>query len=90
MPEYSQRCFSQASPETILYDASAIEKTHKAKSTTRGAVRKLQPFVEAIEQYGSALDIYSSIYPLAIGPIWGSVRVVLHVRIPTLKYVPGG
>ena len=76
---HSQRVFAQASPETILYDASAAEKTHRATSTTREVVNKLQPFVEAAEQYGKALDVYSNIYPLVMGPIWGSVRVVLHV-----------
>ena len=77
--EHAQRIFVQASPETILYDASAAEKIHQAKSTTRGFVTKLQPFVEAVEQYGTALDVYSNIYPLVMGPLWGSVRVVLHV-----------
>ena len=76
---YLQRIFSQASPEAILYDVSAVEKTHRATSSTKGVVKKLQPFIEAVEQYGAALDVYSNIYPLVMGPIWGSVRVVLHV-----------
>lgn len=80
--EYTQRVFSQASPEAILYDASAAEKAHQTTSTTRGVVKKLQPFVQAVEQYGPALDVYSNIYPLALAPLWGSVRVVLHVKIP--------
>ena len=75
----SQRVFSRASPEAILYDASAAEKAHRATSATREVVKKLQPFIEAVEQYGAALDVYSNIYPLVMGPIWGSVRVVLHV-----------
>ena len=73
--------FSQASPEAILYDASAVEKTHRATSTTREVVKKLQPFIEAVEQYGAALDVYSNIYPLVMSPIWGSVRIVFQVRI---------
>ena len=77
--EYAQRVFFQASPETILYDASAADKIHQAKSTTRGVLTKIQPFVEAVEQYGQALDVYSNVYPLVMGPPWGSVRVVLHV-----------
>ena len=73
--------FSQASPEAILYDASVAEKTHQATSTTREVVKKLQPFIEAVEQHGKALDVYSNIYPLVMGPIWGSVRIVLQVRM---------
>ena len=77
--ENVQRVFSQASLEAILYDASAAERAHQATSTTRGVVLRLRPFVEAVEQYGTALDVYSNIYPLVMGPLWGSVRVVLHV-----------
>ena len=76
---HAQRVFAQASPEAILYDASAAEKTHQATSTTREIVMKNQPFVDAVEQYGTALDVYSNIYPLVMGPLWGSVRIVLHV-----------
>ena len=42
-------------------------------------MEKLQPFVAAIQQYGEAIDLYSSTYSLALGPIWGSIRVLLHV-----------
>lgn len=81
MSDSVQRIFFQASPETILYDASAAEKIHRGKSMTRGVVTKLQPFVEAIEQYGHALDVYSNIHSLVMGPLWGSVRIVLHVCV---------
>lgn len=40
-------------------------------------MRKLQPFVLAIKDYGEALDVYTNISPLAIAPIWGSIRVLL-------------
>lgn len=81
LTDEEQRVFFQASPETILYDASAAEKIHQTKSTTRGVLTKIQPFVEAVVQYGQALDAYSNIYPLVMGPLWGSVRVVLHVWV---------
>ena len=87
--EYTQRVFSQASPEAILYDASAAEKTHEATSTTRGIIVKLRPFVEAIQQYGTAIDVYSNIHPLVMGPLWGSVRVVLHVCMKACRNQSG-
>ena len=71
--------YFQASAETILYDASAADKIHKEESTSRTIVTKIQPFVEAVEQYGEAMDIYSSTYPLVMGPLWGSIRVVILV-----------
>lgn len=86
LTDEEQRVFFQASPETILYDASAAEKIHQTKSTTRGVLTKIQPFVEAVVQYGQALDAYSNIYPLVMGPLWGSVRVVLHLARESGKY----
>ena len=71
--------FNKASIEKVFYDASAAEKKHAASSKTRNILTKLDPLVTAIEQYGEAIDVYSNAYPLALSPLWGSVRVVLHV-----------
>ena len=76
-----QQLYLQASPEIIFYDASAAEKSHDASSTSRGLMNKLQPFISAIEQYSQALDVYSNAYPLALSPLWGSIRVLLLVRL---------
>ena len=74
-----KQLYMQATPETIYYDASAAEKSHEASSSSRGLMSKLQPFVAAIEQYSQALDVYSNAYPLALSPLWGSIRVLLKV-----------
>lgn len=76
--EEQQRYF-KASPKSLLDDASAAETSHDINSTTRRVMEKLQPFVTAIEQYGEAIDVFSSTYSLALGPIWGSIKVLLHV-----------
>ena len=80
--EKEQRMFFRASPESLLDDAITAEKSHAMNSTTRSVMEKLQPFVAAIVQYGDAVDVYSSTYPLALGPIWGSIKVLLHVCTP--------
>lgn len=77
--EEEQRKYFNASPESLLDDASAAEKSHGTNSTSRKVMDRLQPFVAAIEQYGEAINIYSSTYSLALGPIWGSIKVLLHV-----------
>ena len=77
-PEEKQ-IFLQASPEMIFYDASVAEKNHRASSTSRGRIDKLQPFITAIEQYSKALDVYSNTYGLVLSPLWGSIRVLLLV-----------
>lgn len=76
-----QQIYFRASAESLLDDASMAEKNHGANSTTRRVMDKLQPFVAAIVQYGDAIDIYSNTYSLALGPIWGSIKVLLHVGI---------
>ena len=77
--EQEQHMYFKASPESLLDDARTAEQSHGTNSNTRIAMEKLQPFVAAILQYGDALDVYSSTYSLALGPIWGSVRILLHV-----------
>lgn len=77
--EEEKAIYYQASLETIFYSASATEKIHGASSTTRNVIAKLQPFVDAVEQYGQALDVYANAYPLVMSPLWGSLRIVLHV-----------
>ena len=80
--EEEQRMFFRASPESLLDDTTTAERSHGIKSTTRNVMEKLQPFVAAIIQYGDAVDVYSSTYSLALGPIWGSIKVLLHVCSP--------
>ena len=80
--EEEQRMFFRASPDSLLDDAITAEKSYGTNSTTRSVMEKLQPFVAAIVQYGDAVDVYSSTYSLALGPIWGSVKVLLHVCTP--------
>lgn len=72
--------YSKATADSVFYGASAAEKTHKANSSSRRfATEKLRPLVGAIVEYGKALDVYANAYPLVLSPLWGSVRVVLHV-----------
>ena len=77
--EKEQQTYFGASPESLLEDASIAESIHAMNSTTRRVMEKLQPFVAAIEQYGEAVNVYSSTYSLALAPIWGSIKVLLHV-----------
>jgi len=72
--------FRNASVETLFLSTSAAQAHHEQNSKSRALSAKLEPLISAISQFGSALDVYSSIYPLAMGPIWGSIRIVLHVK----------
>ena len=74
--------YNKATIENIFYDASAAEKTHQAKSSTRQfATQRLGPLLYAIAEYGKAIDVFANTSPLVLCPLWGSIRVVLHVGI---------
>lgn len=72
-----QSLYNHATLENLFYTTSNINRDDSETSKIRSAIRKLGPLVSAVENYGKALDIFSSISPLHIAPIWGSIRVVL-------------
>jgi hypothetical protein len=78
--EEEKRLFANASLENLFYSASAAQKEHEQRSKSRAFSAALEPFVTAIDQYASALDVYSNTYSIAMSPLWGSIRVLLHVE----------
>ena len=80
LDEEEKKIFATASLENLFYSASAAQKDYEENSKCRAISRKLEPFVGAIDQYGKALDVYSNTYSLAMAPLWGSIRVLLHVE----------
>ena len=68
---------SQATPELILYEASTAEKRHQASSSSRNILEKLQPFIEAVDEYGGTMDVFAN---TATNPLWGNIRIILYVR----------
>ncbi|KAL8970187.1 MAG: hypothetical protein Q9183_001637 [Haloplaca sp. 2 TL-2023] len=78
--------YATASPETILYEASAAEYIHSSSSSSIKITDKLRPLIAAIEQYGKALDVYTNTYSLVLSPLWGSIRIVLVLASEFGKY----
>ena len=87
LTEAEKQIYYKASLEMIYYDASAAQKRHEEVSTSKHLVDKLQPLVSAIDQYAEALDVYANVYPLALSPLWGSLRIVLHVSSPVFMTI---
>ena len=75
-----QKLFETATLENLLDSTTAAQREHEEKSHSRHVSRKLKPLVNAVLQYGTALDIYANTYSIAMAPLWGSIRVLLHVR----------
>jgi hypothetical protein len=79
--------FSEASLENLFYSASATHKLHQASSRSAALSKKIQPLVQSLEQYGRALDMYLIASPTTMCPLWGSIRVVLHVEFGNFSLI---
>ncbi len=78
--EEEKLLFANASPENLFLSTYAAQRDHDENNRSRAVFRKLEPFVAAVEQYSRALDIYTNTFALAMAPLWGSIRVLLHVE----------
>ena len=82
LPDGEQALFESASPENLFYSSSAAFKKYNANSNLQAVRKKIQPMVDSIAAYGKAMDVFANMSPTVLGPLWGSLRVVLHVRTP--------
>ncbi|KAI9706911.1 MAG: hypothetical protein M1820_004690 [Bogoriella megaspora] len=74
LSEEERKLFEAASsenllPENLLDSTIAAQQSHKEQSGSRAISRKLEPFVNAISQYGDALDVFSN---TLLGVLWKS------------------
>ncbi|KAL8752999.1 MAG: hypothetical protein Q9184_005556, partial [Pyrenodesmia sp. 2 TL-2023] len=65
--------------EQLLEEVKNADKVHKDKSVSRRIAQALKPFLAGIDQYGKALDVISKASSMVLCPIWGSIRIVLHL-----------
>ncbi|KAL8919042.1 MAG: hypothetical protein Q9208_007008 [Pyrenodesmia sp. 3 TL-2023] len=65
--------------EQLLDEVKNEDKVHKDKSISRRVAQALKPFLAGIDQYGKALDGISNGSSMVLCPIWGSIRIVLHL-----------
>jgi hypothetical protein len=66
--------------EDVLGEVRKAEENHRSKSITRRYTKKIEPFLKGVEQYGKAIDVFVNVYPEVLSLIWGSARLILHVR----------
>ncbi len=82
--------FEHATPENLLYTTSATQKLHDENNRFRNPAGTLQPLVDAVSQYGAALDVYSNASSVILCLLWGSIRVLLNVCISSRSRVVAG
>ncbi|KAG9232011.1 hypothetical protein BJ875DRAFT_497845 [Amylocarpus encephaloides] len=72
--------FNEATIENLYYKTSNVEREGRKHSKTRLVASTIHPLIEKIGEYCKAMDVYASVAPIIIAPIWGSIRVVLGRR----------
>ncbi|KAK8237004.1 hypothetical protein HDK77DRAFT_493648 [Phyllosticta capitalensis] len=79
--EQERMIYKTARPDNIFYQADVAHKRYTEASKLQACRTKLMPLITAIEGYGDALDTLSSISTVStfMAPIWGGLRVVIHV-----------
>jgi hypothetical protein len=63
-----RKLFDQATLENLLLASVEEHKMHEQKSQSR-----------AIEDFGTAFDVMSNTYSIALAPLWGTLRVILQL-----------
>lgn len=74
-----QQLVNTASLEEILADVQRVEEKHSQGSKARKLSRRLRPVISGIEQYGKAVDILTGAAQGILSPLWGGIRILLHV-----------
>ncbi|KAL9051027.1 MAG: hypothetical protein Q9206_004856 [Seirophora lacunosa] len=72
--------------EQLLDEVKRADQIHKDKSISRRVSQALKPFLAGIDQYGKALDVISNASSMVLCPIWGSIRIVLHLAAEFGEY----
>ena len=73
------KLYENATLENIFYDASSRQKQHAVGSRSWRLQERMSSLTQSIDEYGKALDVFVNTYPLIMSPMWGALRVVLHV-----------
>ena len=71
--------FRDATPENIFHGSSAAHKKHMADSRFMAFIQRMQPLTEALADIASALDVYANVSAMVLCPLWGSLRVLIHI-----------
>jgi hypothetical protein len=73
--------FQAANIENVFYSTEVAQRKHADESKIWPLQQRLSSLVDAIDDYGKALDVYANTYGLILSPMWGSIRVIIHVSL---------
>ena len=69
LSDEEKQTFKDASPENIFYNASAAYRRHASGSRSWVMQQKVTSLIEAISDYGKALDVYANASSLILCPL---------------------
>jgi hypothetical protein len=81
LSESEQSMFGSATLENLFYQSSGTFERYKVDSKLWKFQVKIQPLLDAVEEYGTAMDVYANASSMILCPLWGSLRVVIHVSV---------
>ena len=79
LDEHERSLFVNATLHNVFYTASAAQKSYEADSKSKTFAAKTETFLAGISAWGQALDVYANTSALFLCPLWGSIRVLIHV-----------
>lgn len=79
LSDHEIKLYKDATLENLFYNASSSQKKHARGSRIWRLQKRLSPFIDSLEDYGKAMDVYVNTAPLILSPLWGSLRIILLV-----------
>lgn len=79
LSESERSMFISATLENLFYQSSGTFERYRVDSSLWKLQVKIQPLLDAVQEFGAAMDIYANASPTVLCPLWGSIRVVLSV-----------
>ena len=85
LDEAERAQFANATFENVFYSASAAQKIHEAQSVSKALAARTNALLTGINEWGKALDVYANASAMILCPLWGSIRVLIHVCHPSQR-----
>lgn len=84
--EADKTLFKTATLENVFYSSSASFKHHESNSKVAKARQRLRPLLDSLDGYSKGLDVLSQSSATILCPLWGSIRIALHLALSYAEY----
>jgi nucleoside-triphosphatase THEP1 len=81
-----RQLFENATLENMFFTASAGFQQHESSKLSAIARKRVKPLLESLDGFSKALDVLSQSSASVLCPLWGGIRIVLHLALEYDKY----